>query len=167
MKHEYMETWTGQEDALLLRLVQRHGTSWKTIGKCMPDRTASSMRNRYKRIVNGQHEGGKNRCHKCGQIKRGHICGRVDDDCESIASSATTDDVLLLSPLPNTVHEEPCPEEDEETTDTEEDSKESASFPDHLLCWFTVQTAHDMGFEDVKHPPPLIQQFPFVTSLPC
>ena len=87
----------------------------------------------------------------------------MDDDCESVASSATTEDVLLLSPLPHTtVHEQPRPE-----TDAEGEEREgSASFPDHLFCWFTVQTAHDMGFEDVTHPPPLVHEFPFVTSLP-
>ena len=181
MKHEYMETWSGDEDALLLNLIDRHGTSWKAIGKRMPNRSVASMRNRYQRIIKGRQVGGKNRCLKCGQIKRGHSCGRRnDDDVVSIASSGSTDDVLLVSPVrsDNANNEITCADDSEVETCEEEEMQDEetcgevenddpVSFPEHLFCWSTVQTAHDMGFEGVTHPPPLLQRFPFLTSLPC
>ena len=160
MKHEYTETWTGREDALMLRLIDRHGPTWKIISRCMPNRTVSSIRNRYLRIVAGRQTGGKNKCRTCGQIKRGHTC-RMGYDCESIAPGVTTDGVRLPNPVPNTKTEQ---ERATETTD--KDEKEYEAFPEHLFCCLTVQTVHDMGFDEVKHPPPLVQGFPFVTSLP-
>ena len=165
MKHDVMETWTSEEDRLLLHLIDVHGTSWKVIDKSFPSRTVSSIRNRYQRIINGTKNAGKNRCHKCGMIKRGHICGggvRKPDD----------DDVLLLSPVtekpssPPRVNTEFRLDAEEDGTEVEEGEDEEVSFPLHLFSWHTMQTANDMGFEDVTHPPPLVQGFPFVTSLP-
>ena len=98
-------------------------------------------------------------------IKRGHICGggvRKPDD----------DDVLLLSPVtekpssPPRVNTEFRLDAEEDGTEVEEGEDEEVSFPLHLFSWHTMQTANDMGFEDVTHPPPLVQGFPFVTSLP-
>lgn len=164
MKHEIMEAWTGDEDALLLRLIERHGTSWKVISEQMPNRTVSSMRNRYQRIIRGQQGTGKNMCLKCGQVKRGHSCGRRNDvDAGSVASSVLQgddDDVPPLLSSDASVHE------DADVEDEDLENDDPALFPNHLRCWSTLRTAHDMGFEDVTHPPPLRQWFPFVTSLP-
>ena len=165
MKHEVMETWTAEEDRLLLHLIDVHGTSWKTIGQSFNARSVSSIRNRYQRIINGSKHKGKNKCQRCGMIKRGHICqGRV---------RATDDDeVLLLSPV---TEKPPSPprastefrlDVNDDVTEVEESEDEDVSFPCHLFSWHTMQTANDMGFEDVTHPPPLVQGFPFVTSLP-
>lgn len=77
--HDYMRAWEPEEDALILKLVGEIGTKWKTINKNLVNRTTSSVRNRYARIKRGEkliQEGAalKNRCHACGEIKRGHIC---------------------------------------------------------------------------------------------
>merc|ERR1719265_1154128 len=55
------------------------GPMWSKIVKQLPGRTVSSVRNRWQRIEKGrkQREAGivsKNRCHACGQPKRGHVC---------------------------------------------------------------------------------------------
>jgi hypothetical protein len=162
MKHDVMETWTAEEDRLLLHLVDVHGTSWKAIGKSFPSRTVSSIRNRYQRIVNGMKQGGKSRCQRCGMIKRGHSCqGRV---------CATDGDEVLHGPVTEKPSSLPWVNTefrlgvDEDVTEVEE--HEEVSFHCHLFSYHTMQTANDMGFEDVTHPPPLVQGFPFVTSLP-
>lgn len=165
MKHDVMEMWTGKEDTLLLDLIDRHGTSWKTIDKAFPTRSVSSIRNRYQRIVNGTKQTGRNRCLKCGMIKLGHIC-------RGVVRRPDDDDVLLLSPVtekpssPPWVNTEFALDENEDVTEVEECEDEEVSFPRHLFSWHTMQTANDMGFEDVTHPPPLVHVFPFVTSLP-
>ena len=43
---------------------------------------------------------------------------------------------------------------------------EEDTFPSHLFSWYAIRFAHDVGFEDVTRPPPIVQAFPFVTSLP-
>lgn len=160
MKHDAMEMWTGDEDTFLLNLIDRHGTSWKTIGRSFPTRSVSSIRNRYQRIVHGTKQIGRNRCLKCGMIKLGHICPGVrrTDDGGVILSPVTE-----KPPSPPWVNTEFRLELDEDVTDGEECE---VSFPCRLFSWHTVQTANDMGFEDVTHPPPLVHEFPFVTSLP-
>lgn len=165
MKHDVMETWTGEEDTFLLHLIDRHGTSWKTIGKAFPTRSVSSIRNRYQRIMNGTKHKGKNRCLKCGMIKLGHICGgvkRTSDDGDALLLSPVTE----TPPSPPWVNTEFQLDVDEDVTEGEESEDEEVSFPRHLFCWHTMQAANDMGFVDVTHPPPLVQGFPFVTSLP-
>ena len=158
MKHDAIGMWTNEEDTFLLRLVDRHGTSWRMISKSLPTRSASSMRNRYQRILNGLKQTGTNRCHKCGMIKRGHICGGVQHTSDD-------DDGLPLGPdteSPPWVSTEFRLDVDEDVTDGEEEEEGSC----HLFSWHTVQTANDMGFDAVTHPPPLVKGFPFVTSLP-
>lgn len=164
MKHDVMETWSAEEDRLLLHLIDVHGTSWTVIRKSFRPRSVSSVRNRYQRILNGTKHAGKNRCHKCGMIRRGYSCAgvRKPDD----------DEVLLLSPVTEKPSSPPCVTTEftldvhEDVTEGEESEVEDVSFPCHLFSWHTMQTANDMGFEDVTHPPHLVQEFPFVTSLP-
>jgi len=165
MKHDVMEAWTTEEDRLLLHLIHVHGTSWKVIDGSFPSRTVASIRNRYQRIVNGSKHVGKNRCQRCGMIKRGHICqGRV--------RTPHDDEVLLLSPVterpssPPWVNKEFGLDENEDVDEGDESEDADVSFPCHLFSWHTVQTANDMGFEGVMHPPPVFQGFPFLTSLP-
>lgn len=163
MKHDVMEMWTGEEDTFLLDLIDRHGTSWTTICKAFPTRSISSIRNRYQRIVNGTKKRGRNRCLKCGMIKLGHICGGV-------VRTPDEDDALLISPVIEKPSFPPWMNVDKEVTEVEkgddEEDEEEAMFPRHLFSRHTMQTANDMGFEDVTHPPPLVHDFPFVTSLP-
>lgn len=77
--HEYMKAWDPEEDHIIMEMVAAEGPKWKQIVKCLPGRTVSSVRNRWQRIEKGRklRENGeelKNRCHACGQPKRGHIC---------------------------------------------------------------------------------------------
>ena len=77
--HENMKAWEPEEDHMIMMMVQTEGPKWKQIVKKLPGRTVSSVRNRYQRIEKGRklrEEGTelKNRCHACGQPKRGHIC---------------------------------------------------------------------------------------------
>lgn len=77
--HEIMKAWEPEEDQLIMDLVSSIGFKWKNILENFPGRTAASLRNRYARIKKGEKliaEGAslKNKCHACGEIKRGHIC---------------------------------------------------------------------------------------------
>lgn len=154
-----MDMWKSEEDRLLMDLIHLHGTCWKVIVTSFPTRTVSSIRNRHQRMVNASKQVGRNRCQKCGMMRRGHTCG-------GSVHTPDGDDVLLFSP----VAEEPSPplpntdirlkQDDDVTKD------EDSSFPFHLFSWHTVHTVHDMGFDGVTHPPPLVRGFPFATSLP-
>jgi hypothetical protein len=161
-----MEIWTGEENTFLLDLIDRHGTSWTTIRKAFPTRSISSIRNRYQRIVNGIKKKGRNRCLKCGMVKRGHICGGV-------VRNPDKKDVHLICPVIEKPPSQPWVNNtevrhgvNEDVTEGEESEDEYVSFPCHLFSWHTMQTANDMGFEGVTHPPPLVHEFPFVTSPP-
>ena len=74
-----MKGWQPEEDKVILEMVERIGNKWSEIVKHLPGRTIASVRNRYQRIQKGiqMRERGdviKNKCHSCGELKRGHIC---------------------------------------------------------------------------------------------
>ena len=150
MKHAVTERWSGQENRLLMRLIDLHGSSWATIRKSFPSRSVSSVRNRFQRIVNGSKTVGKNRCKQCGAIKRGHVCKEgVSDDDLHIRSAA------IENPSSDALEVRLDGVDCEEVEDTP-----------RLFSWHAIRIANDMGFEDVTHPPPIVRAFPFVTSLP-
>lgn len=74
-----IQAWDPEEDHIIMEMHAAEGPKWKSIVKRLPGRTVSSVRNRWQRIEKGRklrEEGTelKNRCHACGQPKRGHIC---------------------------------------------------------------------------------------------
>ena len=81
-----MKAWEPEEDDIILSSRAALGPKWTTnapkwaaIAKRLPGRTVSSVRNRWQRLEKGRklREDGtelKNRCHQCGEPKRGHIC---------------------------------------------------------------------------------------------
>ena len=78
-EHENMQAWSPEEDTIILEMHSQLGPLWSQIVRQLPGRTVSSVRNRWQRIEKGrkQREAGivsKNRCHACGQPKRGHVC---------------------------------------------------------------------------------------------
>lgn len=87
-KHKKMTVWTTDDDNRLLQLQMELGkTKWKAIASSMPGRSVASVRNRFFRIDRGarlvQEGKGKNRCTRCGEMKRGHVCRyktKTDDD---------------------------------------------------------------------------------------
>ena len=103
MKHESMEPWTADEDACILDGLREYSTRWTLIQKRnLPHRSISSIRNRHIRIQNGTKKPpGRNRCQRCGQIKKGHSCTRAD------RINAENDDV---KPLEENVEEKPFEE---------------------------------------------------------
>ena len=77
--HENMKAWSPEEDTLIIAMHESEGPKWSKIVQRLPGRTVSSVRNRWQRIEKGRklREAGvesKNRCHACGQPKRGHVC---------------------------------------------------------------------------------------------
>ena len=77
--HENMKAWSPEEDTLIISMHESEGPKWSKIVQRLPGRTVSSVRNRWQRIEKGRklRESGvesKNRCHACGQPKRGHVC---------------------------------------------------------------------------------------------
>ena len=78
-KHENMQAWSPEEDHIIIQMVNTDGPKWSRIVQELPGRTVSSVRNRWQRIEKGRklREAGvesKNRCHACGEPKRGHVC---------------------------------------------------------------------------------------------
>ena len=74
-----MKAWSPEEDTLIIAMHESEGPKWSKIVQRLPGRTVSSVRNRWQRIEKGRklREAGvesKNRCHACGQPKRGHVC---------------------------------------------------------------------------------------------
>ena len=64
---------------IILEMHEAEGPKWSKIVQRLPNRTVSSVRNRWQRIEKGKKlrmagKESKNRCHACGQPKRGHIC---------------------------------------------------------------------------------------------
>lgn len=94
-----MRAWQPEEDLLIHELVEEFGTKWAQIQKSFTNRTVASIRNRHCRIKEGEKlvsDGAilKNKCHACGQLKRGHVCkaklgdGRARPTTMSLLSTA-------------------------------------------------------------------------------
>jgi len=98
--HENMKAWAPEEDYIILEMHAQDGPKWSKIVQRLPGRTVSSVRNRWQRIEKGRklREAGKeskNRCHACGQLKRGHVCtakmrGGPQVDLVGVAGAAAT-----------------------------------------------------------------------------
>ena len=80
-RHLNMEHWHPEEDLFVQEQLAILGPKWTCIRSLLmvrfgKERTISSIRNRARRIKVGsaQRHIAKNICHKCGQIRRGHIC---------------------------------------------------------------------------------------------
>ena len=151
MKHENMAAWTEEEDRALDDMVARIGPAWTEIcSSTFPDRTVSSVRNRFQRRRNGTRIQGRNKCRRCGQIKRGHTCTPIE-------TSDDDDAVLLVSPVSTSMDID---------LETSPPSPSLDAVPALGLTWETVWTLHELGFEGLKHPPPCMHPFPFTTSVP-
>lgn len=85
--HEYMRGWSPEEDTLLEELYTINGPNWKKNAAAMGEtnpRTPAMCRNRFLRITNSRKEVQNgiannkrakfNKCGRCGQVKKGHIC---------------------------------------------------------------------------------------------
>lgn len=81
-----MRCWDPNEDTRLLDYHTQLGGRWKQIaamfGTANP-RTPAMVRNRFLRIEKGRkiaaQGGARNKCGKCGAIKKGHICTRYSE----------------------------------------------------------------------------------------
>ena len=79
MGKQEMTPWMPEDDIAIMQLLKEMGPRWGTIAARFPGRTVSSVRNRFLRLDAGHklRQAGqmtKNRCHTCGQPKKGHIC---------------------------------------------------------------------------------------------
>jgi len=68
---DHFSKWSTEETALLLANIDKYGTQWGKMD--INGRTVSSIRNRWARLALKNIKG-KNKCSKCGMIRRGHIC---------------------------------------------------------------------------------------------
>ena len=68
---EIFSKWSGEETALLFANIDKYGNKWGKMD--INGRSVSSIRNRWARL-RSKYIKGKNRCSKCGMIRRGHIC---------------------------------------------------------------------------------------------
>jgi len=79
--------WTFDENDILLLRVHDYVDSrgrpkWAAVAKGLPGRTAQEARCRYRRISDAETrrkrgESFRNKCHTCGQLRRGHVCPGV------------------------------------------------------------------------------------------
>ena len=79
--------WTYDENDILLLRVRDYVDSrgrpkWAAVAKGLPGRTAQEARCRYRRISDAETrrkrgESFRNKCHTCGQKRRGHVCPGV------------------------------------------------------------------------------------------
>merc|ERR1711971_610634 len=77
--HAHMRAWEPEEDECITMLLDQFGPKWTRIVQQLPGRTVSSCRNRWQRIEKGNKMRAaglesKNRCQRCGEPRRGHIC---------------------------------------------------------------------------------------------
>lgn len=91
MPRQNTVSWTLEENEALLRLVteevdDRGRPRWAMVAKGLPGRTAQEARCRWRRISDAQNrrERGdktcfRNKCHACGQFRRGHVCTAMSD----------------------------------------------------------------------------------------
>jgi hypothetical protein len=93
--------WLAEEDHALRNAVETHGTSWKKIeydlSRLGYHRSTAMCRNRYQRMCAPSQEGkeGRNRCKRCGQIKRGHTCTA---ETPVVTHRPARDAPMLISP---------------------------------------------------------------------
>lgn len=87
----YMRSWEAEEDDVLIAAINELGCKWKAVASNLPGRSEAMCRNRYQRLMAPRKEGGKctsrNRCTRCGEMKRGHTC--------------RADSYVTVSPLPS------------------------------------------------------------------
>lgn len=127
--------WTYDENDILLMRVQEYIDSrgrprWAQVAKGLPGRTAQEARCRYRRISDAElrrkrGESFRNKCHTCGQLRRGHVCPGVTVESRALklAAAQATEvqktaladpvtegtslpDTLILEPLRAVPHEE-------------------------------------------------------------
>lgn len=95
--------WLPIEDEKLLEALEKHGPQWKKIAQEMSvlgtKRTTAMCRNRHQRIRAPTRPGqaGRNRCKRCGQVKRGHTCTVAEDP--TVTSSSPPTPLLLDAPM--------------------------------------------------------------------
>lgn len=80
MGKQDMVAWQPEDDLQVMSLHSEHGPQWSRIASLLRGgRTVASVRNRFLRVQSAKklrEKGGitRNRCHLCGEPKRGHIC---------------------------------------------------------------------------------------------
>lgn len=127
-----MKSWTPDEDAELLHLIETSGKHWKHIASALKpyDRTPAMVRNRFLRIKRGRwltEQGrSKNRCGVCGELKRGHVCKSVlipppveastEVDDEDVLSNSSTSLVETAVSTPNRHGDQVLVDEEGENT---------------------------------------------------
>ena len=52
----YKGPWTPQDDLKLVKLIQQHGKQWSIISQSIPERTVNSIKNRFKSMLNKEHQ---------------------------------------------------------------------------------------------------------------
>lgn len=101
-----MESWSLEENNKLLELIRTRGTKWSVISEYFPNRTHSSIRNRFLRMnpsVSHKRLKKCNKCTKCGEIKRGHICQIQSNLPNNVITNLKQGN---LSKIPNTLFKE-------------------------------------------------------------
>ena len=104
--HESSKRWEAGEDRLLAHAVNEHGQKWRLIMPLFPGRNRQQIRCRWGRIRSGMLEAkagrARNRCRKCGQIKRGHVCTwglpLLDTRTREHTTGTGSSDVTTLEP---------------------------------------------------------------------
>ena len=98
--------WTPLEDGLIMSSVRTSDfrKRWSLIAQRLPGRSGNAVRNRYHRLEKAEaqrraaRESGRNiegyKCRKCGQYKRGHICGTKSEVDAALAAPTAAPDAF-------------------------------------------------------------------------
>lgn len=97
-----MRAWEPEEDDIIMMLLDQLGPKWSLFVKQLPGRSVSSVRNRWQRIDKGNKmraagQESRNRCQRCGEPKRGHVCrargenAAKSKDCKVVNETAERD----------------------------------------------------------------------------
>ena len=96
--------WTPLEDGLIMSGVRTSGFRWSLIAQRLPGRSGNAVRNRYHRLEKAEaqrraaRESGRKiegyKCRKCGQYKRGHICGTKSEVDAALAAPTAAPDAF-------------------------------------------------------------------------
>lgn len=91
-----MIPWTVEENGILILNIKNYVDSrgrpkWPMVTRDLPGRTPQEARCRYRRIRDSEIRRNRgetfpNKCHKCGQMKRGHICPNITSDANATSS---------------------------------------------------------------------------------
>lgn len=135
LREHLAQSWGAEEDRQLVLAVKRHGQKWRLIEKQFPNRGNQQVRCRWYRLQAGKKAAdlgmARNRCRKCGELKRGHVCTSgfiVDKTNKTNKINKSVSDVTATTTDTSSSHPSSSDEEGEDRLGRSEDSSDEEEF---------------------------------------